>query len=87
MELMLAAGGRRVAPGRPQGSRPIAGEARLDRRVALLWQRRLGVREGDGDGGVVGVGGRVELRSVSGVARLLACVLSVGVLRSWVVEV
>lgn len=60
--------------------------------MALLWQRWLGVRKGDGDGGIVGVGGWVELRSVSRVAGPLVSVQSwivssSTVLHAWVVVV
>lgn len=60
--------------------------------MTLLWQGWLGVRKGDGNCGIVGVGGWVELRSVSGVAGPLAGVLSGNlssstVLHAWVVVV
>lgn len=50
------------------------------------------MRKGDGDGGVIGVGRRVELRSMSGVAGPLVgvrsgCVPGSAVLRAWVVVV
>lgn len=69
MVLMLRGAGRRhVARGRPQGPDTVTGRTRLSGQVTLLRQRRLRMREGDGDGGVVGEGGRVELWRVSGVA-------------------
>lgn len=79
MQLMLvvaAGGGRHVAYSWPQSSHPVTGWTCLHRRVALLWQRWLGVRKGDGDGGVIGVGGWIELRSVSRVAGPLVSVQS-----------
>jgi len=80
VELVLGGaggGGRR----RLRASRPIGG------RVALLWQRRLWVGEGDGDGGVIGVRGRRELRGVSGGAGPPGGVRSRGGLRAGGVEV
>lgn len=88
MVLMLGGTGgrwRHIANSWPQSDPPFAGWSWLGWQVALLWQRWLGMRKGDGDGGVAGAGGWVKLRSKSGVAVLLVSVWSSTLLHGRVV--
>ena len=80
-------GGRHVANGWPQSPCPIRRWTSLGGWMALLWQRWLGVRKGDGHGGVVEVGGRVKLWGVSGGAVPLVGIQSGTVLHGRVVMV